>query len=96
LRRLHARRRLGDHIHLIVNEKQSIHGLPWLPFLLCSSTGHLGSRCSRSGRTSTSIHLSFATELFPGFVLFLLALGYLYEALEFLVTVWELSLFAPL
>jgi len=41
-------------------------------------------------------HLSLATELFLGFVLFLLALGYLYEALEFLVTIWELTLFAPL
>ena len=38
----------------------------------------------------------FTTELFLGFVLFLLALGYLYEALEFLVTIWELTLFAPL
>ena len=65
-------------------------------FLTCSSNSHLGSRCSRSGRTSTSTHLSVATEIFLGFVLFLLALTYLYEVLEFLVTVWELSLFAPL
>ena len=38
----------------------------------------------------------FKTELFIGFVLFLLALGYLYEVVEFLVTIWELTLFAPL
>jgi hypothetical protein len=45
---------------------------------------------------TAEVPLLSTTELFLGFVLFLLALGYLYEALEFLVTIWELTLFAPL
>ena len=62
---------------------------------------HRGAVTQRFQRSSPHTrappyHLSFATELFLGFVLFLLALGYLYEALEFLVTIWELTLFAPL